>query len=118
MIAQYHCRVERLFGVSADSFKPVPKVQSAFVRFAARAREPCDIEGLRSVLRAAFGQRRKTLANALKSQRLDWQALNIDPGARAENLRVQDFVVIANHMRARTVDAPKEVSNERVRSQR
>lgn len=107
VIAQYHCRIERLFGVDAESFTPTPKVRSAFVRFTARVAEPCDIEGLRSVLRAAFGQRRKTLANALKSSRLDWQALNIDPGARAENLRVQDFVAIANHMRSRTVDAPK-----------
>ena len=98
VIAQYHCRIEQLFPVDAASFAPAPKVQSAFVRLSARQREPCDVVALRNVLRTAFSARRKTLANALKSVAPDWQALTLDPGARPENLTVQDFVAIANQV--------------------
>ena len=66
VMAQYHCRVVKLFDVDAASFTPKPKVASAFVRLTPREREPCDVEALRRVLRASFGQRRKILANALK----------------------------------------------------
>ena len=94
--SQYYCQVERLFDVEPASFTPAPKVRSAFVRLCAREREPCDVGNLAAVLRAAFGQRRKTLGNALKSFAPDWHALGLDAGARAENLRVEDFVAIAN----------------------
>ena len=96
VMSQYYCRVERLFDVEPASFTPVPKVRSAFVCLRARAREPCDVGNLAAVLRAAFGQRRKTLGNALKSFAPDWHALGLDAGVRAENLRVEDFVAIAN----------------------
>ena len=94
--SQYYCRIERLFDVEAASFTPAPKVRSAFLRLCAREREPCDVGNLAAVLRAAFGQRRKTLGNALKSFAPDWHALGLDAGTRAENLRVEDFVAIAN----------------------
>ena len=99
--AQYHCRIERLFDVEPLSFTPAPKVRSAFVRLSGREREPCDVATLAAVLRTAFGQRRKTLGNALKSFAPDWQALGLDAGVRAENLRVEDFVAIANAVAAR-----------------
>ena len=101
VIAQYHCRIERLFDVEPLSFTPAPKVRSAFVRLRARDREPCDVATLAAVLRAAFGQRRKTLGNALKSLISNWQALGLDPGARAEDLHVEDFVAIANAVAAK-----------------
>ena len=96
VFCQYHCRVDRLFEVEPASFTPAPKVRSAFVRLCAREREPCDVGNLAAVLRTAFGQRRKTLGNALKSFAPDWHALGLDAGARAETLRVEDFVAIAN----------------------
>ena len=96
VVAQYHCRIERLFDVEPASFTPAPKVRSAFVRLRARERESCDVATLAAVVRTAFGQRRKTLGNALRSFAPDWGALGLDAGARAENLRVEDFVAIAN----------------------
>ncbi len=97
VIAQYYCRIERLFEVDAASFTPPPKVDSAFVGLTARHRESCDVDALGRILRMGFAQRRKVLANALKPLPVDWPALGIDPGARAENLSVQDWVAIANH---------------------
>lgn len=99
VIAQWHCRVELLFEVGPGSFSPPPKVRSAFVRLKRRLppeRLDCEPAALHRVVRIAFGQRRKTLANALKSFPVDWTALQIDPKARPENLSVAEFVAIAN----------------------
>ena len=100
-MAQYHCRIERLFDVGAESFAPPPKVDSTFVRLAARTREPCDLAALRQLLRLCFGQRRKTLGNALRSLAPDWAALQIDPKRRPETLGVPEFVALANHCHSR-----------------
>ena len=99
VIAQWHCRIELLFEVGPGSFSPPPKVRSAFVRLKRRPLSEglgCDAAALHRVVRVAFGQRRKTLANALESLPVDWHALRIDPRDRPENLSVADFVAIAN----------------------
>ena len=101
VIAQWHCRSELLFEVGPGSFSPPPKVRSAFVRLRPRPlsdRPECDEATLQRVVRMAFAQRRKTLANALESLAVDWDALRIDPRDRPENLGVGDFVAIANGM--------------------
>ena len=98
VIAQWHCRIELLFELGPGSFSPPPKVRSAFVRLRPRPianRLDCDSAALRHVVRIAFGQRRKTLANALESFPVDWSGLQIDPRDRPENLSVADFVAIA-----------------------
>jgi len=101
VMLQYACRVEPLFVVRPGSLHPVPRVQSAVVRLLPRATiDPVaqDREALARVVTAAFGQRRKTLTNALRglidAERL--AALDIDPRTRAERLAVADFVHIAN----------------------
>ncbi len=114
--AQWWCRIDILFGVEAESFSPPPKVDSAFVRLVPRAqgdRLECDPDNLGQVLRTAFSGRRKTLANALESLAVDWRALGIDPGDRAENLTVEDFVAIAGGHRT---DAP--VATEKAHGRR
>ncbi|MEP6702874.1 MAG: 16S rRNA (adenine(1518)-N(6)/adenine(1519)-N(6))-dimethyltransferase RsmA [Betaproteobacteria bacterium] len=93
--------VEKLFRVPAGAFNPVPAVESAVVRLkplgAARpfVRDRATFE---AVVAAGFGQRRKTLRNALQSLIAAdaLKALGIDPGARAETLAVGQFIAIAN----------------------
>jgi len=48
-------------------------------------------------VQAAFGQRRKTIANSLKSilDRDSIAGCDIDPGLRAENLTVADFATLS-----------------------
>jgi 16S rRNA (adenine1518-N6/adenine1519-N6)-dimethyltransferase len=67
---QLYARVENLFTLPPDSFSPPPKVHSSVVRLTIAPR----IEALRvpedafiKFLRLAFGQKRKTLWNNLKS---------------------------------------------------
>ena len=119
--AQWWCRIDILFEVEAESFTPPPKVDSAFVRLVPRAegdRPACDPDDLGRVLRTAFSGRRKTLANALESLAVDWRALEIDPGDRAENLTVEDFVAIAGRHRSDDPVAPERAHGRRRRQSR
>lgn len=101
IMAQYYCRVEKLFLVPPGAFNPPPKVDSAIVRLTPYTDLPLkaqDTELLQEVVRIAFGQRRKTLRNNLKpligGEQL--QEIGIDPGLRPEKLELADFVKIAD----------------------
>jgi 16S rRNA (adenine1518-N6/adenine1519-N6)-dimethyltransferase len=61
---------------------------------------------LEEIVQAAFAQRRKTLRNNLKGIASDaeLESLGIDPGWRAENVSVAQFVALANHLSARAAD--------------
>lgn len=101
IMAQYRCRVEQLFEVPPQAFTPAPKVQSAIVRLTPWRQSPwpaCDQATLRTVVKAAFAQRRKTLRNNLKAiiDSAQLEALGIDPGARAESLQLSQFIEISN----------------------
>jgi 16S rRNA (adenine1518-N6/adenine1519-N6)-dimethyltransferase len=100
VMAQYSCQVDALFQVPPTAFKPQPKVQSAIVRLQPKASagaRPREEKALRTVVQAAFSQRRKTLRNTLRDlvsvQQLE--SLGIDPGARAETLDLQQFLTIS-----------------------
>ncbi len=103
VMLQYHLEMHYLHTVPADAFKPAPKVESAFVCCIPFAEKPyiaADEVLLSTLVQQAFNQRRKTIRNTLKS-RIDatgLEALGIDPQSRAENLSVQDFVAITNHL--------------------
>jgi len=85
----------RLFEVGPGAFRPAPRVHSAVVRLVvaralpAWARAPLYGE----IVTAAFGQRRKTLRNALRRYLTPEAiaALGIDPGVRAETLSPEHF---------------------------
>lgn len=110
VMLQAYCRVEALFVVPPEAFRPPPKVDSAIVRVLPRARSEITVDDpacFANVVRAAFGQRRKTLRNALSSL-ADADTLGragIDPGARAEQLAVEDFIRLANLLAAGTTTA-------------
>ena len=106
VMLQLACRVEPLFDVPAEAFRPPPKVESAVVRLlplAPHELHDADPQHVYAVVKAAFGQRRKTLSNALK-QLLDADAIrraDVDPRARAETLAPADFVRLAKVYGAR-----------------
>ncbi|MBX3701040.1 MAG: 16S rRNA (adenine(1518)-N(6)/adenine(1519)-N(6))-dimethyltransferase RsmA [Dokdonella sp.] len=100
VMLQLACRVEPLLHVPPQAFRPPPKVESAVVRLLPRPpqeRPAVDAQTLAQVVRAAFGQRRKTLANALHGL-LDAariEAAGVDPRLRAEQLAPAAFVALA-----------------------
>ena len=106
VMLQYYFDAEKILDVTAAAFRPRPRVESAVVRMSPRPpsdQRRCDEALLGEVAKAAFSQRRKTLRNALKAhlQADDFADLGIAPVARAQDLRVADFVRIANHLVAR-----------------
>ncbi len=101
VMLQYHCRIESLFNVPPQAFRPVPRVDSAVVRLIPHNPLPYvanDYLFFAELVKQAFSQRRKTLRNCLKQICLPeyFVAAGIDPQWRAEVLSVADFVRLAN----------------------
>jgi 16S rRNA (adenine1518-N6/adenine1519-N6)-dimethyltransferase len=99
-------RRERLFNIEPDAFKPRPDVVSTVFRLTVLKRPLFEVDDearFRSVVRACFAQRRKTIANSLLTlgglSRADSVAAlgraGIDPGARAETLAPVQFKALA-----------------------
>lgn len=103
----YYAKPQILFGVSAGSFMPAPKVDSAVIRLDI-LKEPCvqveDEELFFKVVKAAFSQRRKTLPNSLSAglqiskltvtNALNWA--NVPVNYRAEQLTMEQLAKISN----------------------
>jgi 16S rRNA (adenine1518-N6/adenine1519-N6)-dimethyltransferase len=85
----------KLLDIGPGAFRPPPQVWSALVRLEMRADPPqwATQPQFGAVVSAAFGQRRKTLRNALAGllSAAQISAAGIDPGARAETLAAADF---------------------------
>jgi len=104
IMTQYYCQVEPLFDVPPEAFTPQPKVMSAIVRLLPYKDLPLKADQpkvLDKIVRAAFSQRRKTIRNGLKGliSAEELEAINVDPGARAETLDIATFVNIANSLK-------------------
>ena len=109
VMLQAYCTVTALFDVPPAAFRPPPKVDSAVVRLVPHAPEAVGIDDPKrftEVVRAAFGQRRKTLRNALMGvcDTTQMEAAGIRPDARAEQVEVAAFVRLANLPDARPVE--------------
>jgi 16S rRNA (adenine1518-N6/adenine1519-N6)-dimethyltransferase len=101
VMLQTRFAMKKLFNVSAGSFRPPPKVESAVVRLTPLAAAPdCDMTVLEQVVREAFSARRKTLRNALPLEASDFSVLQLDAGLRPENLAPADYVRVARHLGA------------------
>ena len=91
--------IEYLFTVSETVFSPPPKVKSAVIRLRRNAtrRLACDEALFVRVVKAAFGQRRKMIRNALRAAFGDFGGAE-HPFfiRRAEQLSVADFVALTN----------------------
>ena len=103
---QYYGAVRNAFLVPRQMFIPQPDVDSAVVDIMPWMEKPlqADDEALfHRLVKAAFGQRRKTLNNALKTLTLDTPLLqsaltacDIDGTRRGETLSVAEFVALSN----------------------
>lgn len=95
--AWYDC--EYLFTVSEHVFNPPPKVKSGVIRLTRNSATTlgCDEAKFKTVVKTAFGQRRKTLRNSLKPLIGD-AAIAADPifNRRPEQLSIDDFVNLTN----------------------
>ncbi|MBQ9133905.1 MAG: 16S rRNA (adenine(1518)-N(6)/adenine(1519)-N(6))-dimethyltransferase RsmA [Clostridia bacterium] len=106
----YYGQPQRLFTVAAGNFMPAPKVNSAVVRidlYRDKPVKPKDEKLFFTVIKAAFGQRRKTLTNALSTAFPDRTkeelteavtACGFDERIRGERLSTADFAALADQL--------------------
>lgn len=101
-----------IVNVPPSSFIPQPKVSSSVIKLQMRDKPPVDVKDKKmffKVVKASFGQRRKTLLNALSnspsfamgkdeiSKMLE--SISIDGRRRGETLNMDEFANIANNIR-------------------
>jgi 16S rRNA (adenine1518-N6/adenine1519-N6)-dimethyltransferase len=96
VLTALYAQPQVIFKVSRNVFFPRPNVDSSVVRLEMRNALPYADELLfRNVVRIAFGQRRKTLKNALSKLGLtaeQFSDLEFDFSRRAEELALEDFI--------------------------
>jgi len=105
---QYRATVEVVDRVPATAFYPPPEVESAIVRIEVRAQPAVvvsDEPRFFAVVRAAFGQRRKTLRNALTGVGIQpaeaaeaCATAGIDPRRRGETLSLHEFAALSERV--------------------
>jgi len=105
---QYCATIKSLADIKADMFYPKPKVDSSVVDIAFHNEldfPAQDEQFLFKVIKGAFGQRRKTLRNALSGSELHidtkvasavLEKAEIDSMRRAETLTVEEFVRLSD----------------------
>lgn len=110
LMTAYDADAEILLHVPSTAFEPRPSVDSAVLRLVRREAPPvpvADKKAFRSLVKAGFGQRRKTLSNALKNSGLFGEKAaaaalledcGIDGRRRGETLSFEEYARLANAM--------------------
>ena len=115
--AQYYAEAKTVFTVPKTVFVPQPNVDSAILRLNLRTEPPVEIKNevfFFEIVRASFGQRRKTLLNNLsrhfadKGNKAEIESIleetGIDPKRRGESLSMQDFSILSNTFYTKYID--------------
>ncbi|WP_244269728.1 16S rRNA (adenine(1518)-N(6)/adenine(1519)-N(6))-dimethyltransferase RsmA [Caldanaerovirga acetigignens] len=106
---QLYAHVDLICQVGRSAFLPPPKVESAVVRLKLRELPSVNIEDEKMFFRiveAAFGERRKTVKNSLKSRlslpsdeiREALKKAGIDENRRAETLNIEEFTELSREI--------------------
>ena len=103
---QYYTEPEIVLNVPPRSFIPAPEVMSVVIACKVRETPAVQVQDEKMffrVVKASFGQRRKTLANALKGGgfpkeqvRDAMEKAGIDPTRRGETLSLEEFGKLAD----------------------
>ena len=110
LVVQYFSDTKKITDVSPNCFMPRPDVTSTVMQLKIKKeRQQVDDEKLMfQVIRAAFGQRRKTLLNSLKNSDIaitkeKWEDIlhnvGISSKVRGETLELKDFAGLADEVR-------------------
>ncbi len=109
-VVAYYGKAEKLLQVPADRFVPAPKVNSAVIRITLWEEKPCRPQSeamLFRTIKAAFGQRRKTLANALSAGFPELskeqisaciEGIGREPTVRGERLDIAEFTRLSDRL--------------------
>lgn len=105
VILSYFAEVKYCFKISPHVFHPKPKVYSALIHiyFKKDIEQEFEDDLFIKVVKACFGNRRKTLKNSLSNsifKDCDFLGINIDFTKRAEQLTVDDFVYLTKMIKS------------------
>ena len=103
VVLNYFAETKLCFRISPNVFYPKPKVYSALIHIQFKKMEESREEQklFMAIVKAAFGNRRKTLKNSLSNSifhEIDFSNSGVDLSLRAENLSVDDFIKLANYI--------------------
>lgn len=108
LLVQYAWQVKRVCEIPRTAFFPVPRVDSTCVQLLPHLSPPVavrDETAMFALIKAGFGQRRKTLLNSAKAAYPELsQALaraGLSPTIRAEALSLAEFAALANELSPR-----------------
>ena len=105
VLSNWRCKTSIKMKLNPEVFYPSPKVTSAVVQIEALKLPDYDanLSNLEKIVATAFNQRRKMLRSSLKSLTPNIENIlkdiKIDPAARAENLTIKEFCLLANHLK-------------------
>ena len=121
LAVQYYAEPYLVANVPPNCFIPRPKVGSAVIRLTRHEQPPVQVADEKlmfRLIRAAFNQRRKTLANSLNnSPELFFPkeqiqeaiaALDVSPSVRGEALSLEQFAQLANLLSKKRVQVSEE----------
>ena len=125
VFCQYHAHTELLFDVPPDCFLPAPKVTSSVLRMVPKA-PPAEVDDeahFFRVVRAAFAQRRKTLANSLSASlggscgkqavARAIEACGLPAAVRGERLSISEFAALSRALRREEAASTSEYCRSR-----
>jgi len=110
VMLRYCSDIKKLINAKASLFFPKPKVDSEILELKFKKEidhKAADEQFLFKVIKSGFGNRRKTLKNALAASELNigpntammvLEKSGIDPIRRAETLTVEEFVKLSNNL--------------------
>jgi len=100
VLTQAYFRVDKLFDVPPNAFRPVPKVWSSVIVCVPRTDIVFDHAKLEAIISLSFSQKRKTIFNNLRQTYPDAESLlssaGIDPQRRAETLTLEEWLRLVN----------------------
>ena len=102
ILIQTFYEVQYCFSVDEKEFSPPPKVKSAVIKITRNSREKldCNPKLFKTIVKSAYNQRRKTIKNALKNFNFKEEKNLVSlMKLRAENLSVEDFIVITKNVK-------------------
>ena len=102
VLLNYFSSINLCFKVSPNVFYPKPKVFSSIVHiyFDKKLDDSVDNNIFIKIVKASFGNRRKTIKNSLSNSifgDIDYSSTGINLSLRAEQLDIEDFISLAKH---------------------
>ncbi len=111
LAVNYYAQSEIITHVPPSAFIPQPKVSSTVIKLTMRKEPPVSVndeKGFFKVVKASFGQRRKTLLNALSNSsfiplskedvKKALENAGIDEKRRGETLTIEEFALLSNEI--------------------